>query len=280
MQHILITGGNSGIGKKTALGLAQDGERVIIAARNMTKVNEAIQDIKVKTGNEEIYGISCDLASFESIRNAARYYREQYGQLDILINNAGLVTDKLGFTQDGLETQFGVNHIGHFLLTHELIDLLQKAPEPRIVNVSSTAHLKGKINFNSFKGELGADKYKGMAAYAQSKLANVLFTKELARRYPNITSHCLHPGVVRTSIGNKNDNRALISIAWTMMKPFMISAASGAKTSLYLARSKDVLKVNGLYYHNQKERKPSPLAHDQKLAEKLWEASEGIIGKE
>jgi len=277
MQHILITGGNTGIGKQTALGLAKDGNTVVIASRNKAKLDEAIQDIKAQTGNDEIYGITCDLASFESIRAAAAAYRDQYGKLDILINNAGMITDKLHFTQEGLELQFGVNHIGHFLLTTQLIDLLQSAPTPRIINVSSTAHLKGKIYFNSFKGELGANKYKGMAAYAQSKLANVLFTKELARRYPNITSHCLHPGVVRTNIGNKNDNGPLWSVMWSIFKPFMITAEKGAKTSLYLARSEEALKVNGLYFQNQKEREPSELAHDTELASKLWEVSQSII---
>ena len=197
MQHILITGGNAGIGKATAIALAKKGAKIIIASRNDAKAAAAVAEIKAAAKNEEIYSLNCDLASFDSVRNCAQNYRKQFGQLDILINNAGLVTDKLQFTQDGFELQIGVNHLGHFLLTTQLIDLLEKAEEPRVINVSSKAHYNGKINFNTFKGEVGAKKYKGMLAYAQSKLANILFTKELIRRYPSICSHSLHPGCSR-----------------------------------------------------------------------------------
>ena len=186
MQHILITGGNAGIGKATAIALAKEGHTIIIACRNESKAQEAVADIKTTTKNKAIHYLLCDLASFESVKNCAAAYRQQFGQLDILINNAGLVTDKLQFTKDGFELQIGVNHLGHFLLTTQLIDLLEKSAEPRVINVSSKAHYNGKINFNSFRGELGTEKYKGMLAYAQSKLANVLFTKELVRRYPKI----------------------------------------------------------------------------------------------
>ena len=277
MQHILITGGNAGIGKATAIALAKEGHTIIIACRNESKAQEAVTDIKTTTKNKAIHYLLCDLASFESVKNCAAAYRQQFGQLDILINNAGLVTDKLQFTKDGFELQIGVNHLGHFLLTTQLIDLLEKSAEPRVINVSSKAHYNGKINFNSFKGELGAEKYKGMLAYAQSKLANILFTKELVRRYPTICSHSLHPGVVGTKIANKNNNKKSWRIAWTLFSPFMLNTSKGAKTAIFLATSSEALKTNGKYFDKQKEVKPAALAEDKALAQRLWTVSEELI---
>jgi len=277
MQHILITGGNAGIGKATAIALAKKGAKIIIASRNDAKAAAAVAEIKAAAKNEEIYSLNCDLASFDSVRNCAQNYRKQFGQLDILINNAGLVTDKLQFTQDGFELQIGVNHLGHFLLTTQLIDLLEKAEEPRVINVSSKAHYNGKINFNTFKGEVGVKKYKGMLAYAQSKLANILFTKELIRRYPSICSHSLHPGVVGTEIAQKNDNKTLWKVVWKVFSPVMLSPTKGAKTSVYLASSPEALKTNGKYFDKQKEAAPAEIANDAALAEELWEVSKELV---
>jgi len=277
MQHILITGGNAGIGKATAIALAKKGAKIIIASRNDTKAAKAVAEIKAATKNEEIYSLNCDLASFDSVRACAKNYRAQFGQLDILINNAGLVTDKLQFTKDGFELQIGVNHLGHFLLTTQLIDLLEKAKEPRIVNVSSKAHYNGKINFNTFKGEVGPDRYKGMLAYAQSKLANILFTKEIIRRYPSIHAHSLHPGVVGTEIAQKNDNKRLWRVVWKLFSPVMLSPTKGAKTSVYLASSPEALKTNGKYFDKQKEVAPAEVANDAALAKELWEVSEKLV---
>lgn len=278
MKHILITGGNTGIGFATATALAKEENTIILACRNISKANEAIQQIKNKTSNSEIYALECDLSHLDSIRTCAQEYKKQFGKLDLLINNAGLVTDKLQFTKDGFELQFGVNHLGHFLLTTELIELLLKSEEARIINVSSGAHYRGKINFDSFEGEIGHDRYNGMAAYSQSKLANVLFTKELAIRYPNIISHSLHPGVVGTSIAAKNDNSKLWKIVWKVFSPFMLSPDKGARTSIYLATSKEPLKINGRYFQKRKETKPAELAFDIELAEKLWKVSERLVG--
>ncbi len=279
MQHILITGGNAGIGKATAIALAKKGAKIIIACRNEAKAQAAVSEIKKAAKKEAIYSLTCDLASFDSVRNCAKNYRQQFGQLDILINNAGLITDKLQFTQEGFELQIGVNHLGHFLLTTALIDLLEQSTEPRIVNVSSKAHYKGKVKFNTFKGEVGAERYSGMAAYGQSKLANVLFTKELVNRYPKICSHALHPGVVGTEIAGKNDNKTLWRVLWKIISPVMLSPTKGAKTSVYLASSSEALATNGKYFDKQKEVAPAALANDAALAKKLWEVSEQLIKK-
>ena len=276
MQHILITGGNTGIGKATAIALAKKGAKIIIACRNEGKAKKAVEEIRVAAQQDEVYSLICDLASFDSIRKAAKKYHEEYGQLDILINNAGLFTDNLQFTEDGFELQIGVNHLGHFLWTKLLLELLQKSSEPRIINVSSMAHYKAKVNFNTFKGEIGEDKYKGMAAYGQSKLANVLFTKELAKRHPNVCSHSLHPGVVSTEIVEKH-TAWFYSIISKLLSPFMINPTKGAQTSVYLASSKDVLGKNGLYFEKSKVKEPSDLAKDNGLAQQLWEISERLV---
>lgn len=277
MRSVLITGGNAGIGKATAIALARAGDKVVIAYRNKARGKQAVQEIKAAAQQQEVYGLRCDLASFESIKACAKAYRDQFGALDILINNAGLITDKLQFTKEGFEMQIGVNHLGHFLLTKQLIDLLEASPQARIINVSSDAHYRGKMRFDSFKGEIGAAKYKGMTAYAQSKLANILFTKELARRYPSICSHSLHPGVVSTSIAGKNGNKTLWKAAWKLFSPFMLKPADGAKTTVYLATSAEALKSNGKYFVKQKEKAPDPLAEDASLAVELWEKSELCI---
>ena len=277
MQHILITGGNAGIGKATAIALAKKGAKIIIACRNETKAQAAVSEIKKAAKNEEIYSLICDLASLDSVRNCAQNYRQQFGQLDILVNNAGLITDKLQFTKDGFELQIGVNHLGHFLLTTSLIDLLEKSTEPRIINVSSKAHYKGKIRFDTFNGEGGAERYNGMAAYGQSKLANILFTKEIINRYPNICSHALHPGVVGTEIAGKNDNKTLWRVLWKMLSPVMLSPTKGAKTSVYLASSREALATNGLYFDKQKAIPPAAIANDAALAKELWEVSEALV---
>lgn len=277
MKHILITGGNAGIGKSTAIALAKPGSKIIIACRNNSKATQAVAEIKAAAKHDEIHSLQCDLASFESVRACADAYKKQFGKLDILINNAGLVATKMQFTEDGFELTIGVNHLGHFLLTTSLIDLLEKSEEPRIVNVSSGAHYRGNIDFESFKGEQGEKNYKAMEAYSQSKLANILFTKELARRYPSIISHSLHPGVVATEIAEKNDNKTWWKVVWKLFKPVMISPAKGARTSVYLAASPEALKTNGKYFDKQKEKAPADIANDSALAKKLWEVSEDLV---
>jgi len=277
MKHILITGGNAGIGIETAIALAKQGSKIIIACRNESKITKAIEEIKATAKSEEIYGLQCDLASFDSVRACIETYRNQFGQLDVLINNAGLIATGLQFTKEGYELTIGVNHLGHFLLTKGLIDLLEKSNEPRIVNVSSTGHYKGEIDFDTFRGQQGEKKYDGMKAYSQSKLANVLFTKELVRRYPSITSHSLHPGVVGTEIAEKNDNKTWWKVVWKIFKPVMLSPAKGARTTVHLASSPEALKSNGKYWDKQKEKAPSDLANDASLAQKLWEVSEECL---
>lgn len=280
MSHptTLITGGNDGIGRNTALALARRGAHLLLACRNPERGEAAAANIRQQTGNERIQVIPCDLADFGSIRQAAAAVQGGVDHLDVLINNAGVFTTDLQKTTEGFELQFGVNHLGHFLLTHLLLDLLQSAPAPRIVNVSSAAHYGGDIDFGNLRGERGAAAYSGWPAYQQSKLANVLFTRELARRYPGIHSNCLHPGMVRTRFANK-DARWYVNLGWTLLKPFMRSVGQGAQTSVYLATSPEVAGISGAYFdQHQNQRRPSSRARDEGLAKKLWEMSEEAVG--
>jgi NAD(P)-dependent dehydrogenase (short-subunit alcohol dehydrogenase family) len=273
-QTILITGGNDGIGRATAQVLLERGHRVIIAGRSTVKLEAAVATLKYRTGNEEVHWLYCDLSNMETVRAAADTFISRFGKLDVLINNAGVFTNELQFSEEGIELQFAVNHLGHFLLTNLLIPLLKAAPAGRIVNLASVAHYHGKLDFESLTGDGGPENYNGLEAYARSKLANVLFTRELARRYPEIESNCLHPGVIRTRIANKG-TRWFFSLLWSFYKPFMRSTRCGARTPLYLALSPEVRGVTGRYFdERQCCRKPSELARDPELAHELWEWSD------
>lgn len=274
---ILITGGNDGIGKATAIGLARMGARVVIACRNMEKASQALIDIKKESNNDQVEALHLDLASFDSIKNCVENFNNRYNKLDVLINNAAHYTSYLQKTAEGFEMQFGVNHLGHFLLTNLLLPSLQAAEKPRIVNVSSNGHYSGKIDFNNLRGEKSIKKYYGFEAYAQSKLANVLFTREFTRRYPDMICNSLHPGGVATNIATKNAV-GLTSNVWRLVKPFLMSAEKGAQTSIYLATSSKVNGMNGQFFdEKQKIRKPSRLARNDELAKKLWDISMEFI---
>ncbi len=276
-KKVLITGGNDGIGKWTAIGLAQMGAEVIIACRNMSKAEKAVAEIRNKSNNANIKAFPCDLSSFESIQQLASQFQATHDQLDVLINNAGLFTSQLEHTKEGFEMQFGVNHLGHFLLTQLLLPSLQKAEKARLVNVASHGHYYGTIDFDNLRGEKGTAQYNGWSAYAQSKLSNVLFTREFARRFPTITANVLHPGAIRTNIGVKHANW-YTSLFWNSFKILMRSQSRGAQTSIYLASSPEVADLTGLYFdEDQKQKYPSRLAQDDALAQKLWEVSDQLV---
>lgn len=271
---VLITGGNNGIGKATAIGLAKKGANVTIACRSQSKGQKAVNEIQSASSNPNIHLLICDLSDLESVRQCADKFRKQHQRLDVLINNAGVIVDNYQETKQGFEWQIGVNHIGHFYLTHCLMENLLAADEPRVVNVSSEAHYQGKIDFNRFK-DASNEKYGAMGAYAQAKLANILFTKGLAKRFPKIITNALHPGVVRTGFGD-GDLKWYFKLIWKMMKPFLITPEKGAETSIFLAASSDV-KVSGKYFDKSQEKEPSKIALDMELADKLWEISQQSI---
>jgi len=239
-KRILITGSTSGIGRASAKELAKMGANIVLVSRNEEKLKTQVEELKKATNNESIDYIQGDLSSLADIRKVAEIYRNRYTELDVLLNNAGLIVPDHRTTTDGYEYTFALNHLGYFLLTGLLLDLLKKSSTARIVSVSSSAHKAGKINFNDINFEKG---YNSFAAYSQSKLANVLFTYELAEKLKNtnITVNCLHPGVVNTNFGN--DYKGGLKLIMSMLKPLLITADKGAETSIFLASSPKVKTV-------------------------------------
>lgn len=274
---VFITGGSDGIGRAAALELAHRGMKVVIACRSTSGGKAVCHRIRKLSHNPEVHHIPMDLARKDSVHEAARQFNNRFGRLDILINNAGVYSSQLRLTDDGYEWHFGINHLGHFLLTHLLKDKLLAAPAPRVVNVSSVAQCHGKIDFENLRGEKGPASYSGIEAYAQSKLAVMLFTRELARREKRIITNALHPGVVRTRFGNKYSNWKL-SLFWTFWKPFMCAPLRGAQTHLYLATDPDVANVSGAFFdEHQRQRELKGAAKNDLLARRMWKESCSMI---
>ena len=272
---VLITGGSAGIGLATAEALAEKGAEIILAARSEEKLKEAVKQIEGKTENKKIKYYVADFSSQKSIRSLAEQVKKDYQKIDVLINNAGGVFPAFKLTEDGLEMTIATNHFAYFLLTNLLLDLIKKSDYARIVNVASGSHYSGKIDFESFTKDKG---YFILKAYAQSKLANVLFTSELADRLmgTQITVNCLHPGFVKTDIGTK-DTQWYSSFFWSLASRIGgISVEAGAKTSVYLASSDDVKCVSGKYFDKCMLKDPAPLAKDKNLQKELWQKSEQL----
>ena len=279
-KTVVVTGGNNGIGLETAVGLSKLGAHVVITARNQAKGEAALADIKDRSQNGSVQLMLADFASLSSIRDFAANFKKDHDRLDVLVNNAGGVNTSRSETQDGFETTFGVNHLGYFLVTNLLLDMLKASAPARVVSVSSRAHERRKgMNFDDLNSK---QSYSGMGVYGDSKLANVLFTYELARRLKGsgVTANCLHPGVVRSGFGQNNGG--FISFAfksfYTLLTPVTKSNAQGAKTSIYLASSTEVEGVTGKYFADSKETPSSPASHDEEAAKRLWEISEQMTG--
>lgn len=267
----IITGGNAGIGKATCLGLAQKGATILLIARNPEKGKAAQQEIIKETGNSQVELHIADLSDQKQIRELAQNIQAKHPTIDVLINNAAMVVDTYQTTKEGFEIQWGVNHLAPFLLTNLLMPELKSANAARIITVSSGAHKQGKIAFDFTTPK----NYSGTSAYAQSKLANVLFTYELARKIKdtNITANCLHPGFIKTNIGGKNDNGKLYTLGWKFLTLFAKSTDTGAATSIYLASSPEVEGKSGGYYDKSRPAESAKLSHDKVLAKKLWDIS-------
>jgi NAD(P)-dependent dehydrogenase (short-subunit alcohol dehydrogenase family) len=268
----LITGANTGIGKETALGLARMRATVVMVCRDGERGFTAQHEIKQQSGNDSIELMICDLASQNSIRRLASGFKERHDRLDVLINNAGVLLREHSLNEDGIENTFAINHLGYFLLSNLLLDVLKKSAPSRIVNVASTAHKYGKVNIGGWV--TGVD-YSAFSAYANSKLANVLFTYELARRLEGtgVTANCLHPGGVGTNLF-----RGLPGVLQALIKLVTISPGRGARTSIYLASSSDVKDVSGGYFARRRQEKSSAASHSEEAARRLWEVSEELTG--
>ncbi|VDI74279.1 retinol dehydrogenase 12 [Mytilus galloprovincialis] len=280
-KTVIITGGNTGIGKETAIDLAKRGAKVIIACRDITRGNNAVDDIKRLSGSTNVSVIQLDLASLKSVRKFTEEIHKTEKRLDILINNAGVMACPYMKTEDGLEMQFGVNHIGHFLLTNLLLDLIKKAAPSRIVNVSSLAHVfTGQLNFDDIAKR--EKYYNAEEAYTQSKLCNILFTNELASRLSGtgVTTYSLHPGAIDTELGRhwRSKQRLIREPIYFIYSLFTKTPYEGALTNIYCAVDESLDKETGKYYSDCAEKAPSKPALDEGAAKKLWELSEKLVG--
>lgn len=273
----VVTGANSGMGFSTTIGLMQRGIHVVMLCRNEEKGKAAMKEAIERSNSANVEMIVCDLGSVESIAAFAQKYKEKYDVLDVIVNNAGVVTVKRESTKDGFESEIGINHLGHFLLNQLLLDELKKAEQGRIVVVSSGAHKWGDIYFQDPHFENGFNVLKG---YGQSKLANILYTKELSRKLTgtNVTVNALHPGAVSTSLGMDRETGFGKSII-KLLKPFFQTPDEGASTAIYLAVSNEAAETTGEYFYSRKRAAVSKKAEDKKLAAHLWDWSEAELAR-
>src|SRR5882724_4072145 len=268
----VVTGTTSGIGKETAVALAAAGARVAIVCRTRDKGEPALAEIRQRSGGAVDLFVA-DFASQRAVRALAVRLAAALPRVDVLVNNAGLIMDERVLTEDGLETTFAVNHIGYFLLARLLQPKLCASAPARIVNVASRAHRSGTLRFDDL---MGARAYDGWKAYAQSKLANIVFTYELARRLAGtgVSANCLHPGVVASNFGKAGP--PLLRAAVRLFGPFFKTPARGAATSIYLASSPEVEGVSGKYFVEEREARSSAESNDPAVAARLWKVSEEL----
>jgi NAD(P)-dependent dehydrogenase (short-subunit alcohol dehydrogenase family) len=278
-RTVVITGGNAGIGKETAVGLAEQGFRVLITSRDPARGSGAVAEIRERSASSSVDMVALDLADLASVRRCAADLLDQTDRLDVLVANAGLVVGRRTETADGFETTFGVNHLGHFLLTNLLLDRLRESAPSRVVVVSSHAHKSARhgLDFDDLQAER---KYRAFAVYGRSKLANIYFTRELARRLDrsDVTANSLHPGFVASRFGRDGDIGMMGNLGMPLVRPFAISQAAGAITPIWLASSSDVDRVSGLYFYKCTAAEPSKVAQDDDAAQRLWAVSEELVG--
>ena len=270
----IVTGGNSGIGEATAAGLAKLGATVAIVSRNLDRGQAAIERIQAQTGRS-IELIVGDLGSLAQIEALATEILAKFPAIHVLINNAGVWTTTRTTTPDGYETTFAVNHLAPFLLTHRLLDRLKASGAARVVNVASALYAQGSLDFDDLQS---ATHFSGLRAYSRSKMCNVLFSRALAKRLEGsgVTSNALHPGVVRSNLASSFGGLAKIGMILT--RPFYLSAAKGAQTSIYLASSPAVAGVSGEYFVRSRARPVNRFARDPQNAERLWTLSAELCG--
>ncbi|XP_058018465.1 dehydrogenase/reductase SDR family member 13-like isoform X1 [Ahaetulla prasina] len=274
-KTVLITGGNAGIGKATAVDLARRGARVILACRNKARGESAVYDIRRESGNSEVILMILDLGNLNSVRAFAQTFLESEPRLDILINNAGVV--KGGQTIDDFNQSFQVNHLAHFLLTHLLLERLKGCTPSRVIFVASNMHFFGKIDFRTiYKPAEGM--WQALRSYSNSQLANIVHVRELAKRLEgtNVTCYAVHPGFVQAEIAHAYPRW----VAWLLrtIKPFLRDGKTGAQTIIYCATQEGIERLSGQYFVDCQPKVPWPRARDDLMAEKLWEFNEMLLG--
>lgn len=274
-KTVLITGGTGGIGKATALGLAALGARVAITGRDIARTQDAAREMRAGGGGQVDLFVA-DLSAQAEVRRLAEEVLASLPRLDVLVNNVGGYWNSRHATADGLERTFALNHLAPFLLTNLLLDRLKQSAPARVVTVSSGAHSLGRIDFDDLQGERS---YSGSRAYDQSKLANIQFTYELARRLQgtSVTANALHPGAVSTSFGAE-DPATIQRVFVPFVRPLMKSPARGALTSIHLASAPDLQEVSGRYFANMKPKESSKRSYDEADAARLWQVSADLVG--
>ena len=273
-RTVLVTGGTRGIGKATALGLATMGAHLAITGRDHGRTEGAAREIRAAGGQVDVF--VADLSSQSEVRRLAEEVLQSISRIDVLVNNVGGYWNTRHVTTDGLERTFALNHLAPFLLTNLLLDRLKQSAPARVVTVSSNAHAQGRIDFEDLQGKRS---FSGSRAYDQSKLANLLFSYELARRLQatSVTANALHPGVVSTSFGAE-DPGGVQRLLVPFMRPFMKAPAQGAVTSIHLASAPDLEQVTGRYFVNGKPKRSSKRSYDEAAAARLWQVSADLVG--
>jgi NAD(P)-dependent dehydrogenase (short-subunit alcohol dehydrogenase family) len=273
---IVITGSNVGIGLETAVGVAALEATTVLACRNRAKAEAAAQEVTRRTWNDDVHVVALDLADLESVREGAAEVLTRWDRLDVLVNNAGGTWSSRQVTAQGFEYTFGVNHLGHFSLTNRLLDRLRAGGPSRVINLTSVGHHAARhgMRFEDLQSE---KRYEGMEAYCRSKLANILFTRQLAKRLDDVTVNAVHPGPVRSSFGMDGDLHGFMGFGLRLVRPFEISPKRGAKTSIHLATSPDVAGKTGMYWVRSKPGHMSRQARKDEAAARLWDESERLL---
>ena len=277
MNHkvVMITGATNGIGKAAAEELARRGATVIVVGRNRQRAESTAAAIGKRVANAAVEWMAADFTSLEQVRRLAGEFRARHHQLHVLLNNAGLWWRRRHVTTDGFEATFAVNHLAHFLLTNLLLDVLKASAPARVVNVSSDAHRRGRMDFQDLMAE---KRYNGLQCYSNSKLANILFTQELARRLQGsgVTANSLHPGLVAT--GLFTNVGSVLGLLLQLARPWMLRPEQGARTCVYAASAPELENVSGRYFDNCRENIPAPAAQDEAAARRLWQVSAELTG--
>ncbi len=273
-----VTGASSGLGFETALALARKGATVALLCRSEERGELARARIAGATGNESLHVIACDHANLDTVRAAAADLLSRFDALHVLVNNAGLIVNQRRITVDGLEETFQVNHLSAFALTALLRERLADSAPARVITVSSIAHRAARLDFDDLQSER---LYDGLYVYSRSKLANVLFTYELARRLEGsgVTANTLHPGIVRTGFGHNNGPAMRAFMMLSQLPPLATSSRRGARTQVWLASSPAVQEVSGRYFARRRARRSSRISYDPDAQRRLWEASEALLSR-
>ncbi len=272
-RRVLITGGSGGIGKVAATALAGQGAEVVIVGRNPQKVDAAVAEIKTRTSNPKVSSLLADLSSMKDVRALAEQFLQKFGSLDVLLNNAGAMNPSREVTVDGFERTFATNHLAYFLLSNLLVPALKKGTQPRVVSVASAAHRGQTLDFD----DLQSERYAAWRSYSRSKLANILFAREFARRFKDtgLTSNSLHPGFVASDFLTKG---GIFGLVKPLANLFALDENAGAKTSIYLCSSDEVKGISGEYFVKCKVARPTRAAQDDAVGAQLWDVSAKLVG--